>query len=177
MPFLATISFLWRRRRHTFSCVLLNSNHELSRSYSRQIYLRRQGLHSCDLPPSWRLSKAAGVAYQWTYMHQLLLPKLVKVTLRGIFVKEFCYTSGNHGSIWANFCSPSKTTKLLQISIWLPELASKKMQLLKDLCRRTFCPNWADVIWAGLKCLFAKTIWKFSLEAKFVDLVRYVVNN
>jgi len=27
----------------------------------------------------------------WTYMHQLLLPKLVKVTLGGIFVKEFCY--------------------------------------------------------------------------------------
>jgi len=48
-------------------------------------------------------------------MHQLLLPKLVKVTSEGIFVKEFCYTSGNHGSIWANFCSPAKTTELVQI--------------------------------------------------------------
>jgi len=65
-------------------------------------------------------------------MHQLLLPKLVKVTLGGIFVKEFCYTSGNHGTIWENFCSPSKTTKLEQISIGLPERASEKMQLLKE---------------------------------------------
>jgi len=62
-----------------------------------------------------------------TYMHQLLLPKLVKVTLGGIFVKEFCYTSGNHGSIWANFCSPSKTTKLVHISIGLPERTSKNV--------------------------------------------------
>jgi len=66
------------------------------------------------------------------YIHQLLLPKLVKVTLGGIFVNEFCYTSGNHGSIWANFCSPSKTTKLLHISIGLPERTSKQMQLLKE---------------------------------------------
>jgi len=65
-------------------------------------------------------------------MHQLLLPKLVKVTLGGIFVKELCYTSGNHGSIWAKFCSPPKTTELVQISIELPERASKKMQLLKE---------------------------------------------
>ena len=47
-------------------------------------------------------------------------------------MKEFCYTSGNHGSIWANFCSPSKTTKLVQISIGLPKRAFKKMQLLKE---------------------------------------------
>ena len=46
-------------------------------------------------------------------------------------MKEFCYTSGNHGSIWANFSSPSKTTKLVQISLGLRERASKKMQLLK----------------------------------------------
>jgi len=59
-------------------------------------------------------------------MHQLLSPKLVKVALGGIFVKEFCYTSGNHGSIWTNFCSPPKITKLVQISIGLPERASKK---------------------------------------------------
>jgi len=65
-------------------------------------------------------------------MHQLLLPRLVKVTLGGIFVQEFCYTSGDHGSIRGNFCSPSKTTKLVQISIGLPERASKKMQLLKE---------------------------------------------
>jgi len=58
-------------------------------------------------------------------MHQLLLPKLVKVTLGGIFLKEFCYTSGNPGSIWPKFCSPSKTTKLVQISIGLPERASQ----------------------------------------------------
>jgi len=65
-------------------------------------------------------------------MHQLLLSKLVKVTLRGIFVKEFCYTSGNHASIWAVFCSPSKTTKVVQIAIGLPERASENMQLLKE---------------------------------------------
>jgi len=65
-------------------------------------------------------------------MYQLLLPKLVKVTLRGNFVKEFCYTSGNHGSIWANICSPSKTIKLVQISIGLPERVSKKMPVLKE---------------------------------------------
>jgi len=41
-------------------------------------------------------------------------------------VKEFCYTSGNHGSIWANVCSPSKTAKLVQIAIGLPEKTSKK---------------------------------------------------
>ena len=121
-PFLAPISFLWRRRRDTFFCLFLNENSELSRSHSRQIDLCRQGLHSCDLLPCWLRSKVAGVAYQWTYMHQLLLPKLVKVTLGGIFVKEFCYTSGDHGSIWANFCSSSKATKL---SIGLPERASK----------------------------------------------------
>ena len=125
-PFLAPISFLCRRR-HTFSCLCLNENHELSRSHSRQIDLCRQGLHSCDLLPCRLRSRVAGVAYQWIYMHQLLLPKLVKVTLGGIFVKEFCYTSGNHGSIWANCCSPSKTAKLLQISIGLPERASKNM--------------------------------------------------
>jgi len=45
---------------------------------------------------------------------------------------EFCYTSGNHGTIGANFCSPSKTIKLVQISIELPETASKKTQLLKE---------------------------------------------
>ena len=86
MPFLAPISFLWRRRRDTFSCLFLNENHELSRSHSRQSDVRRQELHSWNLLPCWFRSKAAGVAYQWTYMHQLLLPKLVKVTLGGIFV-------------------------------------------------------------------------------------------
>jgi len=65
-------------------------------------------------------------------MHQLLLPKLVKVTLGGIFVKDFCYASGNHGPILANFCSQSKTTKFVQISIGLLEKASKEMQLLKE---------------------------------------------
>jgi len=85
MPFLAPISFLSRRRSHTFSCLFLNQNHELSRSNSRQIRLCRRCLHSCDLLPCWLRSKVAGVAYWWTYMHQLLLAKLVKVTL-GIFV-------------------------------------------------------------------------------------------
>jgi len=121
----AAISFLWWIRRHAFSCLFLNENHELSRSNSRQIDLYRQGLHSRDLLPCWLRSKVAGLADLWTYMHQLLLPKLVKVTLGGIFVKEFCYTSGNHGSAWANFCSPSKTTKVVQISIGLPARASK----------------------------------------------------
>ena len=130
--FLAPISFVWRRRRHTFSCLFLNESHELSRSHSRQIDLHRQGLHSYDLLPCWLRSKVAGVAYQWTYMHQLLLPKLVKVTLGGIFVKEFCYTSGNHGSIWANVCSPSKTAKLVQIAIGLPEKTSKKFSYWKN---------------------------------------------
>ena len=124
--------FDWRRRRHTFSCLFLNENHELSRSHSRQIDLCRQVLHSCDLFPCWRRSKVAGVAHQWTYMHQLLLPELFKVTLEGMFVKEFCYTSGNHGSVWTNFCSPSKTTKLVQISIGLPERASKKCSYWKN---------------------------------------------
>jgi len=77
-------------------------------------------------------SQVAGMADLWTYMHKLLLPKLVIVTSGEIFVQEFCYTSGNQGSIWTNFCSPSKTTKLVQISIGLPERASKKMQLLKE---------------------------------------------
>jgi len=99
------------------------------RRHSRQIHVCRQRLYSCDLLPCWLRSKVAGVAYWWTYMHQLLLPKLVKVTLGGIFVKEFCYTSGNHASIWANFCSPSKTTNVVQIAIGLPERASKNMQL------------------------------------------------
>jgi len=43
-----------------------------------------------------------------------------------------CYTSGNHGSIWANFCSPLKATKLVQISIGLPERASKKCSYWKN---------------------------------------------
>ena len=58
--------------------------------------------------------------------------KSVKVTLGGIFVKEFRYTSGNHGSIWANFCSPSKTAKLVHISIGLPERAYKKCSYWKN---------------------------------------------
>jgi len=56
-------NFLWRRRRHTFSCLFLNENHKLSRSQTRQIDLCRQGLHSCDLLPCWLRSKVAGVAY------------------------------------------------------------------------------------------------------------------
>ena len=60
------------------------------------------------------------------------LPTLVKVTSGGIFVQEFCYTSGNHGSIWANFCSPSTTTKLVQIPIELPERASRKCSYWKN---------------------------------------------
>jgi len=58
--------------------------------------------------------------------------KSVKVTLEVIFASEFCYTSGNHGSIWANFCSPSNTTKRVQISIGLPERASKKCSYWKN---------------------------------------------
>jgi len=65
-------------------------------------------------------------------LHQLFLPKLVNVTLAGIFVKEFCCILGNHGTIWANFCFPSKTTKLVQISIGLPKRASKKCSYWKN---------------------------------------------
>jgi len=36
------------------------------------------------------------------------------------------------GQNWANFCSPSKTTKLVQISIGLPDRESKEMQVLKE---------------------------------------------
>ena len=61
-PFLASILFLWRRTSHTFSCLFLNENHELSRSRARQIDLSRQGLHSCDLLPCWLRSKVAGLA-------------------------------------------------------------------------------------------------------------------
>jgi len=43
------------------------------------------------------------------------LPKLVKVTLGGIFVKEFCYTSGNHGSIWAIFVPHRKLQNLCRL--------------------------------------------------------------
>jgi len=39
---------------------------------------------------------------------------------------------GNHGSVWETFCSSSKTTKLVHISIGLPERASKKTQQLKE---------------------------------------------
>jgi len=124
--FLASISFIWQRMHHTFSCLFLNEDHNLSRSHLCQIDLCRQGLHSCDFLPCWLWLKVTGMVYQWIYMHQLLLPKLVKVNFRGIFVQEFCYTSGNHGSIWANVCSPSKTTKLVQISKELSERASKK---------------------------------------------------
>ena len=128
VPFLAPTSFLWRRRRHTCSCLFLNENHKLSRSPLRQIDLCRQCLHALV----WSTPRAGfgqrlltRLTNEPTYMHQLLLPKLVKVTSGGIFVKEFCYTSGSHGSIWENFCSPSKTTKRVQISIGLPERASK----------------------------------------------------
>ena len=92
---------------------------------------------STGLALVWSTPVLASVKGCWrgllmNYMHQLLLPKLVKVTLGRIFVKELCYNSGNHGSIWANICSSSKTTKLVQISIGLPERASKTMQLLKE---------------------------------------------
>ena len=43
-----------------------------------------------------------------------------------------CYTSGHHGSIWADFWSPSKTTKRVQISTGLPERASKKCSYWKN---------------------------------------------
>ena len=61
--FPAPTFFLWRRRRHTFSCLFLSEDYELSRSHSRQIDFRRQGLHSCDLLPCWLRSKVACVAY------------------------------------------------------------------------------------------------------------------
>jgi len=54
------------------------------------------------------------------------------------FLKEFCYTSGNHGSIWANFWSPSKTTKLVQISIGQPERAPKNAATERSSFLREF---------------------------------------
>jgi len=36
-PFLAQVSFLWRKRGHTFSCLFLNENHELSSSHSGKL--------------------------------------------------------------------------------------------------------------------------------------------
>jgi len=158
--------FLWRRRRHTFSGLFLKENHELSRSHSLQIDLSCQGLHSSVLLPCRLRSKVAGVAYQCTYMHKLLLLKLVKVTSGRIFVKEFCYTSGSHGSSWANFCSPSKTKNLVQILTGMPERASKNVaternsflhehELIFNFSRRTVCPRWAEVTWAGSElCIF-----------------------
>jgi len=88
-------------------------------------------------------------------------------------MKQFCYTSGNHGSIWANFCSPSKTTKLVQISIGLPESASKNAatettSILHDrwlslnLSRRTVCPNWEEVTWTGTTKLISSLCTKMS---------------
>jgi len=53
------------------------------------------------------------------------------VTASPAFPCRTLMTSGNHGSIWANFCSPSKTTKLVQVSIGLPERASKKCSYCK----------------------------------------------
>ena len=40
-------------------------------------------------------------------------------------MKEFYYTFRDHGSLWANFCSPWKIIKLGQIWIGLTERASK----------------------------------------------------
>ena len=69
----------------------------------------------------------AGVAYQCTYTHQLLSLKLVMVTLRKNFCRNFVTPQVTMDvSICANFRSQSKTTKLVQISIGLPERASKK---------------------------------------------------
>ena len=48
------------------------------------------------------------------------------------FASEIYYTSGSHGSIWANFCSPSKATKLVQISIGLLGRWSKKCRYWKN---------------------------------------------
>jgi len=59
-------------------------------------------------------------------MHQLLLPKVVKVTLGGIFVQDFVTPQVTMGQFGQIFGSPSKTTKLMQMSIGLPERASKK---------------------------------------------------
>ena len=83
---------------------------------------------------------------------------LVDVSWRKNFMLEFCYTTGNHGSVWAKFRSPSKTTKRIQILIGLPERALKfsywKNQLstwtlLLKLTWRRACPNWPMVTWAG----------------------------
>jgi len=64
-------------------------------------------------------------------MHQLLLAKLVKVTLGGIFVKEFCYTSGNHGSFGQNCIPHRKLQNLCRFRQDCPK-ERLKMQLLKE---------------------------------------------
>ena len=50
------------------------------------------------IPPRWRPP---------CYMHQLLFAQIVQGCLRRDLCIGVCYTSGKHGPIWANFCSPS----------------------------------------------------------------------
>jgi len=73
------------------------------------------------------------------YLHaQTPFSEIGQVTIGGTFVQEFCYTSGNHGSICANYHSPSKTTKLAQISIGLTKRVSKNAATERTsiLCER-----------------------------------------
>ena len=64
---------------HSPACFSVKT-YKLSRSHSCRIDLCRQGLRSCHLLRCWLPSKVTGVAYEWTCMRQLRLPKLVKVT-------------------------------------------------------------------------------------------------
>ena len=99
-----------------------------------KLILRRQCLHSCDLLPTPVL---ASVKSWWRgLLVNLHAPtpfgQIGQGYLRGDLCAGICYTSGNHGSIWANFCSPSKTTKLVQIWTGLPERAPKKCSFWKN---------------------------------------------
>ena len=104
------VDFLWRRRCHTLSCLFLNENHELSRSTSRQIDLL------CVVSVYTR------VIYSPTGVSHRLLAWL---TSTPACTNSFCPS-------WWRCRSPSKTTKLVQISIGLPERTSKKCSYWKN---------------------------------------------
>ena len=120
-PVLASVKGCWRglQVNHVDSLVSYASNHS-----------PKSTLHQLNLP------YIAPTPFPFTFHRSVHCTNSFAQNgqgyLRGIFVKEFCYNSGNHGSVWANFCSPSKTRKRVQISIKLPKRPSKNMQLLKE---------------------------------------------
>ena len=89
---------------------------------------------SSGLALVWSTPVLASVKGCWRgLLMNLHVPTPFAQISQGCFRLDLCcYTSGNHGSILANFCSPSKTTKLVQISIELLERASKKCSYWKN---------------------------------------------